>query len=103
MPIALLVDAPPDSGAARAVGAAGQPPSTLGPLVALAFRGLRGGMIADAAQQVWSASTDRLVVFTLDKPQPPATLAIATQVSDWSVAPTGEGYVDLDLEAEARG
>lgn len=101
VPINLLVDAPPDIAAARAVSAAGQPVASLGPVVSLAFRGLRGGMIADAAQQVWSASGDREVVFTLDKPVPPAALAIATRVSDWSVAPTGEGYVDLDLEAEA--
>ena len=101
VPINLLVDAPPDIAAARAVSAAGQPAAALGPVVSLAFRGLRGGMIADAAQQVWSASGDREVVFALDKPAPPAALAIATRVSDWSVAPTGEGYVDLDLEAEA--
>jgi len=101
IPIGLLVDAPPDVSGGRAAADVG-PTGRGETVVSLSFRGLRaGGAAPDAATVVWSAAGDRQVSFLAGKPQPPAAVAVTAVVADWAVAPSGEGYVDLDLEAEA--
>lgn len=102
IPLTLLVDAPPDiassgSGENSSGHAAGSDP-----IVSLAFRSVRaGGMMAEGAQTVWTAVGDRRVTYTAQPPVGSAAVAVRTEVTDWSIAPTGEGYVDLDLVAEA--
>jgi len=103
IPITLLVDAPPDSappGDGGAAVATTQPPEAI---VSLAFRAVRaGGMMAEGTQTVWTAVGDRQVTYTAEPPKGSAAIAVRADVADWSIAPTGEGYVDLDLVAEAR-
>ena len=98
IPMTLLVDAPPDiaSSGARENATGGDP------IVSLAFRSVRaGGMMAEGAQTVWTAAGDRRVTYTAQPPVGSTAVAVRTEVTDWSIAPTGEGYVDLDLVAEA--
>lgn len=103
IPITLLVDAPPDSAPPADGGAAvaaTQPPEAI---VSLAFRAVRaGGMMAEGTQTVWTAVGDRQMTYTAEPPKGSAAIAVRADVADWSIAPTGEGYVDLDLVAEAR-
>ena len=102
IPITLLVDAPPDvrppdDAAASAASSRGREP-----IVTLAFRAVRaGGMMAEGTQTVWTAVGDRRVTYAAQPPKGSAVLAVSAAVADWSIEPTGEGYVDLDLVAEA--
>lgn len=103
IPITLLVDAPPDSAPAEGglAGLAATPPNEA--IVSLAFRAVRaGGMMAEGTQTVWTAVGDRQVTYSAEPPKGSAAIAVRADVADWSIAPTGEGYVDLDLVAEAR-
>jgi hypothetical protein len=103
IPITLLVDAPPDSAPPGDGGAAIAATQPVEAIVSLAFRAVRaGGMMAEGTQTVWTAVGDRQVTYTAEPPKGSAAIAVRADVADWSIAPTGEGYVDLDLVAEAR-
>lgn len=102
LPITILVDAPPDIPTGDDSPAAASLPRGREPVVALAFRSVRaGGMIAEGTQSVWTQTGDRQVTYTAQPTKGPVAVAVRADVADWSIAPTGEGYVDLDLVAEA--
>ena len=99
IPVTLLVDAPPDIAPPEDAATA---PRGREPIVSLAFRAVRaGGMMAEGTQTVWTAVGDRRVTYTAQPPKGSAAIAVNAAVADWSITPTGEGYVDLDLVAEA--
>jgi len=100
-PMELLLDAPPDARPpgrdepqARSEDAA--------PLGRLMLREARAGSISiEPGRTAWTTMSDRKVDFRLEKAAPPATLAISTAVADWRIDVPGEGFVDVDVEAEA--
>jgi hypothetical protein len=63
-----------------------------------------GGGLADPGQErvVWTAASDRQVTFSFEPPPAGASLAIRTTVDDWTIAPSGEGFANVDASAEAR-
>jgi hypothetical protein len=94
VPMRLAVDAPADTflGGSRGGGS-----------VALVLRQIGGGL-ADPGQErvVWTAASDRQVTFSFEPPPAGASLAIRTTVDDWTIAPSGEGFANVDASAEAR-
>ena len=100
IPLTLAVDAPPD--AQRSVARQGDAAND-DALVSLFLREVRGGSFLRPEERlVWGADSDRQVVFTREKPTGPATLAVRATVTDWSLTPPGQGYENVDVEAEAR-
>lgn len=100
-PLELLIDAPPD---ARTSGRDEPMPRSddAPPLGRLVLREARAGSIArEPGRTVWAATSDRKIEFMMEKAAPPATLAISTVVADWRIDVPGEGFVDVDVEAEA--
>jgi hypothetical protein len=100
IPMTLAVDAPPDaqrSAASRADAADGDA------LVSLFLREVRSGsFLRQEGRLVWGADSDRQVVFTREKPAGTAALAVRATVTDWDLKPSGQGYENVDVEAEAR-
>ena len=100
IPMTLAVDAPPDaqrSAASRADAADGDA------LVSLFLREVRSGsFLRQEGRMVWGADSDRQVVFTREKPAGTAALAVRATVTDWDLKPPGQGYENVDVEAEAR-
>ena len=100
MPLMLAVDAPPDaqrSAANRADAADGDA------LVSLFVREVRSGnFLRQEGRRVWGADSDRQVVFTREKSDGTAALAVRATVTDWALTPPGQGYENIDVEAEAR-
>jgi hypothetical protein len=100
IPMTLAVDAPPDaqrSAASRADAADGDT------LVSLLVREVRSGsFLRQEPRLVWGADSDRQVVFTREKPAGAAALAVRATVTDWALTPPGQGYENVDVEAEAR-
>ena len=100
IPMTLAVDAPPDaqrSAASRADAADGDA------LVSLFLREVRSGsFLRQEGRLVWGADSDRQVVFTREKPAGTAALAVRATVTDWDLKPPGQGYENVDVEAEAR-
>ena len=100
MPLMLAVDAPPDaqrSAANRADAADGDA------LVSLFVREVRSGnFLRQEGRRVWGADSDRQVVFTREKRDGTAALAVRATVTDWALSPPGQGYENIDVEAEAR-
>jgi hypothetical protein len=96
----LAVDAPPDaqrSAESRADAADGDA------LVSLFLREVRSGsFLRQEGRLVWGADSDRQVVFTREKPAGTAALAVRATVTDWDLKPSGQGYENVDVEAEAR-
>ena len=96
----LAVDAPPDaqrSAANRADAADGDA------LVSLFVREVRSGnFLRQEGRRVWGADSDRQVVFTREKSDGTAALAVRATVTDWALTPPGQGYENIDVEAEAR-
>jgi hypothetical protein len=94
VPMRLAVDAPADTflGGTRGGGS-----------VELVLRQIGGGL-ADPGQErvVWTAASDRQVTFSFEPPPTGASLAIRTSVDDWTIAPPGEGFANVDVAAEAR-
>ena len=94
VPMRLAVDAPADTflGGSRGGGS-----------VALVLRQIGGGL-ADPGQErvVWTAASDRQVTFSFESPPAGASLAIRTSVDDWTIAPSGEGFANVDVSAAAR-
>jgi len=100
IPLTLAVDAPPD---AQRSAARSEDQTDGDPLISLSLREVRsGGFVRPAERMVWGADADRQVVFTREKPAGPATLAVRATVTDWSLTPPGQGYENVDVEAEAR-
>jgi hypothetical protein len=100
IPMTLAVDAPPDaqrSAASRADAPEGDA------LVSLFLREIRSGsFLRQEGRLVWGADSDRQVVFTREKPVGTAALAVRATVTDWDLKPSGQGYENVDVEAEAR-
>ena len=94
VPMRLAVDAPADTflGGDRGGGS-----------VELVLRQIGGGL-ADPGQErvVWTAASDRQVTFSFEPPPAGASLAIRTSVDDWTIAPSGEGFANVDVSAAAR-
>ena len=100
IPMTLAVDAPPDAqmpASSRANMADGDA------LVSLFLREVRSGsFLRQEGRLVWSADSDRQIVFTRQKPVGTAALAVRATVTDWDLKPPGQGYENVDVEAEAR-
>jgi hypothetical protein len=100
-PMEVLIDAPPDArtaGRDEPLALAADAP----PLGRLTLREARAGSIGrEPGRTAWATMTDRKIDFLLEKATPPATLAISTAVGDWRIDVPGEGFVDVDVEAEA--
>jgi hypothetical protein len=100
IPMTLAVDAPPDaqrSAASRTDAADGDA------LVSLLLREVRSGsFLRQEGRLVWGADADRQIVFTREKPAGTAALAVRATVTDWDLKPPGQGYENVDVEAEAR-
>jgi hypothetical protein len=60
-----------------------------------------GRILGEDGRTAWTTMHDRRTDFMLEKAAPPATLAIFTAVADWRIDVPGEGFVDVDVEAEA--
>ena len=100
IPMTLAVDAPPD--AQRSVGS-GADTVDGAALVSLFLREVRSGsFLRQEGRLVWGADSDRQVVFTREKPSGTATLVVRATVADWALTPPGQGYENVDVEAEAR-
>ena len=94
VPISLQVDAPPDASV----------PGRDGPtLISLGLRQLAAGTIYKQPERlIWISESDRDFVYTLQKAEPPVSLAIQPTATDWTLALPGEGFVDVDVEAEVQ-
>ena len=67
------------------------------------LRPLDAGTGADATERVaWTADSDRQVAFTLAPPVKGTSLAARTEVTDWSIEPSGVGLANVDVSAEVR-
>ena len=94
VPITLQVDAPPDAGA-----------GSIGPRPTIASLGLRemqaGTFLKQPQRLLWVSESDRAIAYTLEKAEPPVSLAIRTTATDWQLELPGDGFVNVDVEAEA--
>ena len=96
IPLTLAVDAPPDAVVA-------EPGADAVPLVTLSLREIRGGSgFRQEARLIWAANAERQVVFTREKATGAAAFAVRASVTDWIVPAPGQGYENVDVEAEAR-
>lgn len=94
VPLTLQIDAPSD---VRSAGGGPQPT-----IASLGLREVRAGAFAAQPQRViWLGDSDRRITYSLEKTEPPATLAIRTTASDWQLELPGDGFVNVDIEAEA--
>ncbi len=99
IPLTLAVDAPPDSQFSSLAGSA----ADAGHLVSLTLREIRGGgAFREEGQLVWAADADRQIAFLQQKPVGAAALAVQANVTDWNLTAPGQGYENVDVEAEAR-
>ncbi len=104
IPLTLQVDAPPDSAVAPFTGdrdTTDELPTAPLLSVLLRERDQEAGPARSEAI-VWSAAADRQIEFVPAPPRPDATLVVEPRVTDWSIAPSSNGYVDVDVLVEAR-
>jgi len=94
VPMRLAVDAPADTFLAG---------DGVGGSVAIVLRQIGAGL-GDRGQErtVWKAAHDRQVTFAFEPPPTGSSLAIKTNVDDWTIAASGEGFANVDVSAEAR-
>ncbi len=96
--LTVAADAPPDAFRQNADGTAA------GRLeLAIREKAATVGLNRGREQVVWSATADRETIFTAAAcPDPSASLAIRTVARDWQVRLAQPGFIDVDLEIEAR-
>lgn len=94
VPLSLQVDTPRDASV----------PGRDGPtLISLGLRQLAAGAIYKQPERiVWMSEADRDLAYTLQKAEPPVSLAIQPTAADWRLDLPGEGFVDVDVEAEVQ-
>jgi len=91
-------DAPADTFRLGGGGEAGSPRG-----VAVVFRQIGAGLSEPGAERVvWQAAEERQVAFAFTPAPAPAALAVVTSVDDWTIPASGEGFVNVDVSAEAR-
>lgn len=94
IPLLIQVDAPPDASRGGADAT---------PLASLGLRELQAGTLVKQPQRlIWISEADRSQHYILDKATPPVSLAIQPEAKDWILELPGEGFVDVDVEAEVR-
>lgn len=94
IPMSIQVDAPPDASRGGADAA---------PLASLGLRELQAGTLVKQPQRlIWISEADRSQHYLLDQATPPVSLAIQPEAKDWILELPGEGFVDVDVEAEVR-
>ena len=92
VPFSLEVDAPADTF---------QQTQGEGGSVDIIFRPISVGTVQRTGEQiVWSGANDRQVILSM--PKQPKTFAITTEVSDWQVEASGNGFSNVDVTAIAR-
>ena len=92
VPFSLEVDAPADTF---------QQTQGEGGAVDIIFRPISVGTVQRTGEQiVWSGANDRQV--TLSMPKQPKAFAVTTEVLDWQVAASGNGFSNVDVTAIAR-
>jgi len=95
LPIMLQVDAPPDAG----LLGSGQQPL----IASLGLREVQAGTFFKQPQRlVWMSESDRAVTYAMEEAKPPVSLAIRTRADDWQLELPSDGFVDVDVEAEAK-
>ncbi|NBP80966.1 hypothetical protein EBU58_09685 [bacterium] len=98
----LQIDAPPDAPARNTGREAARPESAVS-LTTLGLREVQAGSLVQQPQRmVWLSDSDRALTYTLEKAAPPISLSIRPVASDWQLEIPGDGFVDVDVEAEAR-
>jgi hypothetical protein len=102
VPMTLQIDAPPDAPARNTGREAARPESAVS-LTTLGLREVQAGSLVQQPQRmVWLSDSDRALTYTLEKAAPPMSLSIRPVASDWQLEIPGDGFVDVDVEAEAR-
>jgi hypothetical protein len=92
IPMRFAADAPPD-----AFGGSGMETGT----VAIVLRQIGAGLAGSEPERVaWIAASDRDVRFTAHPGGP--GLGVTTTVDDWQIDASGEGFANVDVQAEAR-
>ncbi len=92
IPMRLAADAPPD-----AFGASGTETGA----VAIVLRQIGAGLAGSEPERIaWSAANDRDVRFVVNPGGP--GLGVTTTVDDWQIDASGEGFANVDVQAEAR-
>jgi hypothetical protein len=93
VPFVLQFDAPPDAGGSDG----GSQPT----IASLALREVRAGPFPKQPQRlIWVSDADRAVTYAMEKAEPPVTLAIRTSAADWQLELPGDGFVNVNVEAE---
>lgn len=92
IPMRLAADAPPD-----AFGGSGMESGT----VAIVLRQIGAGLAGSEPERVaWIAASDRDIRFTANPGGP--GLGVTATVDDWQIDASGEGFANVDVQAEAR-
>ena len=90
LPLRLAIDAPPDT-------------FTSSGSVSVVIRPVGGGADESAVERTaWTADADRQVTHEPAASPPGQTWAVMTRVTDWSIAPSGQGFTDVDVAVDAR-
>ena len=99
VPMRVAFDAPADTFRSGGIGSATDQSGG----VAIVFRQIGASLSERSVERVvWQAAEERQVSFAFVPAPAPAALAVATTVDDWTISASGEGFVNVDVSAEAR-
>jgi hypothetical protein len=99
VPMRVAFDAPADTFRIVGIGSETDQPSG----VAVVFRQIGASLSERSVERVvWQAAEERQVSFAFVPAPAPAALAVTTTVDDWTISASGEGFVNVDVSAEAR-
>ncbi len=99
VPMRVAFDAPADTFRSGGIGSGTDQSGG----VAVVFRQIGASLSERSVERVvWQAADERQVSFAFVPAPAPAALAVATTVDDWTISASGEGFVNVDVSAEAR-
>jgi hypothetical protein len=99
VPMRVAFDAPADTFRVGGIGAVTDQSGG----VAVVFRQIGASLSERSVERVvWQANDERQVSFAFVPAPAPGALAVATTVDDWTITASGEGFVNVDVAAEAR-
>jgi hypothetical protein len=99
VPMRVAFDAPADTFRVGGIGAVTDQSGG----VAVVFRQIGASLSERSVERVvWQADDERQVSFAFVPAPAPGALAVATTVDDWTITASGEGFVNVDVAAEAR-
>jgi len=99
VPMRVAFDAPADT---FRVGGSGSVKDQSGS-IAVVFRQIGASLSERSVERVvWQADDERQVSFAFVPAPAPGSLAVATTVDDWTITAAGEGFINVDVAAEAR-